>query len=505
MAENVKQFLCVWPFGLKGLVSTAATLVFFFFLVACAALLIWVDIPLIRGTAFGQANFTSPSSNIHGERIMYPLNCSDYVNSAQKCSDNYPSVFEPGESTSEACPDYFRWIHQDLKPWETSGITKEMMERGIPGADNRLVIINGSVYLEKYRPSFQTRDLFTIWGILQLLRLYPGKVPDLDLLLFTGDTTVVMKGDYEGPNATSPPPVFHYCGDKGSLDIMLPDWTFWGWPEVNIRPWEQTLRAIKEGEERIKWEEREPYAYWKGNPNVAADRVDLLKCNRSDQNEWNVRVYTQDWLKEIGQGFKNSRLEDQCTHRYKIYIEGGTWSVSEKYIFACDSMTLMIKPVYYDFFSRSLMPMQHFWPIRNNNKCRDIKFAVEWGNNHTREAQAIGTAGSKYIEEILAMRNVYDYMFHLLNEYAKLLRFKPTVPPKAQRVCAESMACSNKDLCKEFMVQSMVKSPSDKLPCTLAPPYEPEAIRASLEEKEKITKQVETWETENWEKLKKKQ
>ncbi|GMI98387.1 hypothetical protein like AT5G23850 [Hibiscus trionum] len=497
MAENVKQFLCVWPFVLKGLVSTAATVVIFFFLVACSSLLNWVDIPIIRGTTFGQAFFTPQSSNIHRERIVYHLNCT---NITQKCPDNYPTSFEPGESTTEVCPDYFRWIHQDLKQWETSGITKEMFERGIPGADNRLVIVNGSLYVEKYRPSYQTRDVFTIWGILQLLRLYPGKVPDLDLLFFTGDTTVVMKRDYEGPNATAPPPVFHYCGQKASLDIVFPDWSFWGWPEVNIKPWEQILRAIKEGRERTKWGEREPYAFWRGNPYVAADRVDLLKCDRSDENEWNVRIYKQDWFKEIGQGFRNSKLEDQCTHRYKIYIEGATWSVSEKYIFACDSMTLMIKPVYYDFFSRSMVPMQHFWPIRSENKCRHLKFAVEWGNNHTREAQDIGTAGSRYIEEMLAMRNVYDYMFHLLNEYAKLLRFKPTIPPKAQRVCAETMACSNKDLCKDFMVQSMVKSPSDKLPCRLPPPYEPEAIRASLDAKEKIAKQVETWETEYWEK-----
>jgi hypothetical protein len=46
-------------------------------------------------------------------------------------------------------------------------------------------------------------------------------------------------------------------------------------------------------------------------------------------------------------------------------------------------MALLIKPEYYDFFSRSMEPMQHYWPIRASNKCKDIKFAVEWGNNHS--------------------------------------------------------------------------------------------------------------------------
>lgn len=56
---------------------------------------------------------------------------------------------------------------------------------------------------------------------------------------------------------------------------------------------------------------------------------------------------------------------------------------AQKYILACYSMTLLIKPKYYDFVSRNIVPMQHYWPIRTTNSCRDIKFAVEWGNKHT--------------------------------------------------------------------------------------------------------------------------
>ena len=138
----------------------------------------------------------------------------------------------------------------------------------------------------------------------------------------------------------------------------------------------------------------------------------------------------------------------------------------------------------------------------------EIKFSATSLISHKKilhsinlQAQAIGTVGSKLIEEFLTMRNVYDYMFHLLNEYSKLLKFKPTVPSKAKRVCSETTACSEQGLWKEFMVQSMVKSPSDKLPCALPPPYEPQAIQATLDAKEKITRQVETWQTEYWKKL----
>ena len=226
---------------------------------------------------------------------------------------------------------------------------------------------------------------------------------------------------------------------------------------------------------------RQPYAYWKGNPDVAAIRQELVKCNVSSEHEWNARIYKQvlcfslcciqvyctwryynapfashklivqfhpikflnlhiqqaitfhrnssdngdsslisqfifsiiqDWVKEIKAGYKQSNLASQCIHRfafsllqirsnlfcsvsnadllslgdrYKIYIEGSAWSVSEKYILACDSMTLVVAPKYYDFYSRVLMPMQHYWPVRDDNKCSSIKYAVDWGNSHKQK------------------------------------------------------------------------------------------------------------------------
>jgi protein glucosyltransferase len=38
---------------------------------------------------------------------------------------------------------------------------------------------------------------------------------------------------------------------------------------------------------------REPYAYWKGNPAVAETRQDLMKCNVSEKEDWNARLYAQ--------------------------------------------------------------------------------------------------------------------------------------------------------------------------------------------------------------------
>ncbi|XVE58539.1 hypothetical protein DITRI_Ditri04bG0177400 [Diplodiscus trichospermus] len=438
------------------------------------------------------------------QQIEIPLNCSA-VHLTRSCPTDYPTIIEEdpdSDSNSTTCPHYFRWIHEDLRPWAYTGITLDMVERAKKTANFRLIIVNGRAYVEKYHRSFQTRDVFTLWGILQLLRKYPGKVPDLDLMFDCVDWPVIKSSDYGGPNATTPPPLFRYCKDEETLDVVFPDWSFWGWPEIRIKSWVPLLNELMEGNQKMRWEEREPYAYWKGNPNVAETRQALLKCNVSDKQDWGARVYAQDWGRESRQGFKQSNLADQCVHRFKIYVEGSAWSVSEKYILACDSLALLVKPRYYDFFTRSLEPMRHYWPIKPNDKCRSIKHAVEWGNSHQAEAQAIGKAASEFIKEDLKIDYVYDYMFHLLNEYAKLLRFKPTVPRKAVELCSETMACPAQGLKKEFMMESMVKGPSVTSPCTMPPPYDPASLYILLSKRENSIKQVEEWEKKFWEKQK---
>ncbi|XP_062076125.1 uncharacterized protein LOC133780341 [Humulus lupulus] len=454
--------------------------------------------------AIASHKYTQKKPQTPRPKIEIPLNCSAYE-PTKTCPLNYPTTYNPEEDfdrpLSATCPEFFRWIHEDLRPWAQTGISREMVEKAkrMGLANFRLVIIKGKAYLESYKKSYQTRDVFTIWGILQLLRKYPGRIPDLDLMFNCGDPPVVMSRAFTGENATSVPPVFNYCKDKNALDIIFPDWSFWGWPEINIRPWTPLLKQIKEGNNKMKWADKEPYAYWKGNPTVAATRRDLLKCNVSPKQDWNARLYVQDWRREERQGFKTSNLADQCTHKYKIYIEGGAWSVSEKYILACDSVPLIVKPRFFDFFTRGLIPLHHYWPIKDNDKCRSIKFAVEWANSRQKEAQEMGKKTSGFIQEDLKMDNVYNYMFHALNEYAKLLQYEPTIPEKATEICSESMACAARGRNKEFMIESMVNSPADSDPCVMPPSYDPSSLYSLLRKNANMIKEVDLWEKQYWE------
>lgn len=424
----------------------------------------------------------------------FPFICpTTYTN--QTClRNNYPTTVDVDEaniisSSIETCPSYFRWIHEDLKPWRDIGITKEMVEAGKSVAFFRLIILDGRVYIERYKRAYQTRDMFTIWGILQLLRLYPGKLPDLDLMFECDDKPVIKKSDYEAAaaaNSTPPVPMFHYSGDDDHFDIPFPDWSFWGWPEINIKPWETQLEDIKEGNKKVKWVNRMPYAYWKGNSSLGSRR-DLLKCN---SRSWKAEIFEQTSSLEVKHG-SQSNIADQCTYRYKIYMEGKAWSTSEKYIQACDSMLLLVQPRYHEFFTRSLLPLKHYWPINPSKLCQSIKFAVNWGNKHPVEAQEIAKGGSNFIMEELKMKYIYDYMYHLLNEYGNLMKYKPSVPPEAVEVCSETLACRASGKQKQWKYDTLVKAPSQTSPCTIPPAYEAHHLQKFLYTKEEILRDVE--------------
>jgi protein glucosyltransferase len=75
--------------------------------------------------------------------------------------------------------------------------------------------------------------------------------------------------------------------------LNAPFLSFFGRPEINIKPWDALQEDLKDGNNRVRWMDREPYAYWKGNPSVSATRKELVKCNVSSTHDWNARIYAQ--------------------------------------------------------------------------------------------------------------------------------------------------------------------------------------------------------------------
>ncbi|KAG8387916.1 hypothetical protein BUALT_Bualt02G0071100 [Buddleja alternifolia] len=288
----------------------------------------------------------------------------------------------------------------------------------------RVVIIGGKLYVDFYYACVQSRAMFTIWGFLQLLRRYSGKIPDVDLMFDCMDKPTVNRTQH----SSMPLPLFRYCTTSQHFDIPFPDWSFWGWSEINIGPWDEEFESIKQGSKRRNWARKLPIAYWKGNPDVASPiRMELLQCN--DTNLWRAQIMRQDWEEEARGGFKDSKLSKQCDHR------------------------------------RGLIPNKNYWRIPPSNMCESIKSAVDWGNSHPFEAEELGTAAQNFMGS-LSMDRVYDYMYHLLTEYSKLQAFMPLRPSSALEVCVDSVLCFA-DQKKRRWLKRSTTFPSPTPPCSL--------------------------------------
>ncbi|KAJ4977733.1 hypothetical protein NE237_008513 [Protea cynaroides] len=389
-------------------------------------------------------------------------------------------------SSTGKCPSFFRWIHRDLEPWSRTRISLATLKEAQNLAAFRVVIVDGRLYVDFYYACVQSRAMFTVWALLQLLRRYPGLIPDVDLMFDCMDRPVVNRTEYGEGTRWPPPPLFRYCTTEGHFDIPFPDWSFWGWPEVNIQPWDEEFSSIKRGSQAVSWKKKIVRAYWKGNPDVVSSvRQELMRCNHS--RLWGAQIMRQDWLEEARGGFEQSKLSNQCNHRYKIYAEGYAWSVSLKYIIACGSVTFIISPQYEDFFSRGLVPKGNYWPISSINLCRSIKFAVDWGNTNPSEAEAIGKRGQLFMEN-LSMDRVYEYMYHIVTEYSKLQDFKPSRPSSAQEVCMEYLHCYADEKQRQAL-ETSTASPASTLPCTLQK-SDPQFIEKWIKLKRKIISDV---------------
>lgn len=135
------------------------------------------------------------------------------------------SIYDPKISESPECPEFYRFIYYDLKPWSKSRISRAHVTEAQKFAAFRVVIAQGKLYVDFYFACVQSRAMFTIWGLLQLLRRYPGKIPDVDLMFDCMDKPTINRTEH----ADMPLPLFRYCTTSEHFDIPFPDWSFWGW------------------------------------------------------------------------------------------------------------------------------------------------------------------------------------------------------------------------------------------------------------------------------------
>ncbi|KAM1553155.1 hypothetical protein ACFX1Z_006063 [Malus domestica] len=127
------------------------------------------------------------------DRAYKLIHCS-YLACRYK-SNEVPERRRPPSSRAKApkCPEFFCWIHHDLEPWARTRISAAHLETAKQYAAFRVVIVDGRLYVDLYWACVQSCAMFTIWGFLQLLARYPGRVPDVDIMFDCMDKPIINR------------------------------------------------------------------------------------------------------------------------------------------------------------------------------------------------------------------------------------------------------------------------------------------------------------------------
>lgn len=99
---------------------------------------------------------SSPIDSFKHENCL--LKCNISRDMKKICSMNkYPKYNNNIENTThmtkqETCPVYFRWMYEDLRPWNRTGISVDMVEQAKSYAHFRLIILDGMHFSTQNHP-----------------------------------------------------------------------------------------------------------------------------------------------------------------------------------------------------------------------------------------------------------------------------------------------------------------------------------------------------------------
>lgn len=332
------------------------------------------------------------------------------------------------DRTLESGSDF---VTQDLQPWRTRGGIKEAdllaaRERIIAGS--HILIVNGSLYMNpRITPesSYETRDVGTLWGILELLE-HSIVSEDVEMIFEQTNDQPLVGNDEVGQSAL--PFLVSFSGSTTSVGVVWPDWSFWGWPEVFIRPWEKEFPDIAKSH-KIPASDLKEGTFWKGAL-LNKIRKDVYACGHSQPGLDNkLDINTVDWVavtEQMANGESNNTgtsLAGLCGHKANLYVEGRAWSVSLKYWLACGGCVLRVGDQYFDFYSRQLNNDVHYkngFTVNEALNCDSLIEASNWVHQHPNESDIISHNADVFLSSELSMDKVYKYMADALHKIGEL-------------------------------------------------------------------------------------
>jgi len=328
--------------------------------------------------------------------------------------------------------DVNRWRKQKggLQRKDLEGAMKVASDRRWEGFTGH--IRNGKLYVSRLQDGSESRPAAIL--MLTYLALPPDFVKTLP------DTSFVINTVDEGPRELRDLPFMSFDrptehDDDALASFLVPDFTFFAWPESLIGPYDVALERIAQSRERWPFANRTSKLFWRG-----------AQCaNRNPLRDVRARLQGDADIEYISWGGWDAEhrimpahyveLSAQCEWKYIYSSIGmlGMYSSRMKYLFACGSLVFSPWPELEmeEYWYALMKPGENFAHARLDNLTQEFLAVKHGWPEH--EQERVARAGSD-MASLLDRQGAICYFQTLFREYANATVEAPPMPINAELI-----------------------------------------------------------------------
>ena len=282
--------------------------------------------------------------------------------SIESAKRNYRPIDEnENNSKFKTCFPFLDFLSEDLKFWNKSGISRDVIEEAMKQKRGiHYQIIDNELYREK-ECLFPSRCEGVEHFILEVI----DHLSDMDLIINVRDYPQVHKNWHHLPVLSFSKDVTQYD------DILYPAWTFWcGGPAIDRYPtgigrWDLMREKITKNV--VLWTHKSSIAFFRGS-RTSAERDPLIRLSRAKPELIDAQYTANQAWRSVADTLGEEpaptvTFEEQCKYKYLFNLRGVAASFRYKHLFLCKSVVLNVDSDWIEFFYPQLKPWIHFVPI----------------------------------------------------------------------------------------------------------------------------------------------
>jgi len=315
-------------------------------------------------------------------------------------------------------------ISADLSAYKT-GISKTMLDQLFRGsAVQGMNLVRFTVSQNKLSFSIDETKLnsrhfrHVLEAVKKLHQLAP--LPDVDFILSLQDSIDQDIGA----------PLFVFAKhDRAKTLVLIPDFkALTGYPSLR--------EEISRGGQKFPWEHKVARAFWRGATTggwltaktweqIPRCKLALLSLVHPQLLDAKVNGIVQcdpevpALVQAKGILGRTVSQADHLKYKYLVDVDGNSCSF-ERLFWALYSNSVVLKQVTpnIQWYYGALRPYEHYIPVQED--LSDLITQCQWALDHDAEARQIAHNATEFIEQNLAVEDVFLYLHTLLTEYSKL-------------------------------------------------------------------------------------